>query len=139
MFLRVERKNAEDHRHKLASLTECPFKVTKADNKTVFIERTSLSVERGSRATVVLALRCPTIGDLKNVLQPTEMQMDFPVTSAINLDDIYEPPKKQPKQHETAELTAARTRSQDDTDNTHNAPTQERVIKSKLSTKENNN
>lgn len=76
VFLRVERNNQDDHRNKLAPVAEVPFKVTKTDEKTIVIEKPDRSVERVSRARVVLAPHHHTVQEVSNILKPTKMQAE---------------------------------------------------------------
>ena len=62
VYLRVERKDDTETRHKLAPIAEGPFPVKKVDqeNKTVFLERPDKTVENVSRSRVVLAPKGPS-------------------------------------------------------------------------------
>jgi len=89
VFLRVERKNPKDHRHKLAPIAEGPFLVTKTDKNTVVIERSDRSVEKVSRSRVVLAPKPKTKEEVKEILRPEQLPVDGqPTTEAINLEEV---------------------------------------------------
>lgn len=53
MYLRVEPKNLQHHSHKLASIAEDLYKVTKAENNTVVTDMTDLYVVYVSQSTFI--------------------------------------------------------------------------------------
>lgn len=55
VWLRVEQKKADDHRHKLDPTNERPFKVTETEKNTVTIEKMDGSVENISISRLVIA------------------------------------------------------------------------------------
>ena len=89
VYLRVERKNPKDHRHKLAPVVEGPFRVTKATGNTATIERKDRSVEKVSRSRVVLAPRPPTNQEVQDILRPTKLSdSEGPTNEEGNLQDL---------------------------------------------------
>ena len=58
MFLRVERKDAKLHLHKLAPITGGPYTVNKSEGNTVVIKKDDRFVEHVSLTRVILA---PTV------------------------------------------------------------------------------
>ena len=93
VFLRVERKDDQDTRHKLAPIADGPFPVKKVDReaKTVLIERPDSTVENVSRSRVVLAPRGPSNKQLLEGTRPmtiNEVIVDFPAPEQDNLRHI---------------------------------------------------
>ena len=83
VFLRTEKKDNKDSRHKLAPLAEGPYLVKEVDvdSKTVVIEYGDHTVERVSRSRVVLAPKRLTPAQLQNVIRPSVMKetlLDYP-------------------------------------------------------------
>ena len=66
VFLRVERRNEADTRHKLAAVADGPFQVQGVSNNTVVIARPDNTVERVSRDQVTLAPEQLPVRDLQN-------------------------------------------------------------------------
>lgn len=55
MYIRVERKNSKDDKHKLMPNAEDPFKVMNAETHAVTIKKTDRFVETVLRSRVALA------------------------------------------------------------------------------------
>lgn len=70
VHLRVEWKKPKDHRHKFEPVAEGPYKVTKGDNNTVFIEKMERFVENVSRSRVLLTPRPETRNEVEDILKP---------------------------------------------------------------------
>lgn len=96
VFLPVKRKSAKEHHHKLAPVAEGPFKVTKADNKTVVIQRSDRSVERVSRTRVVLDSKAMSKKDFEDIVKPAEEYLGDPADESANQKDLVKEsrPKK---------------------------------------------
>ena len=109
VYLRVERKNAADHRHKLAPVAEGPFRVTKTTGNTVVIERADRSVERVSRSRVVLAPKPLTEAEMEQTLQPTlvDNTLEYPTSADTNRLDITKPTSDTNVSSETRQAAAA--------------------------------
>ena len=93
VYLRVERKDPTEHRHKLAAIAEGPYRVTKADDATVVIERPDRSVEKVSRSRVVLAPKPTTDEEMKEILKPpmaADKEDDYPTKEVTNLKGIVD-------------------------------------------------
>ena len=92
VYLRVERRDENEHRHKLAAVAEGPFKVLETKGKTVVIERKDNTVERVSRDRVVHAPKPKTVKQLQEVVRPmTDLELTpdaYPVDEESNLRDI---------------------------------------------------
>ena len=93
MYLRVERKDDTETRHKLAPIAEGPFPVKKfyKDNKTVLLERPDKTVENVSRSRVVLAPKGLSSEQLLEATRPMtihEVIADFPAPEQDNLRHI---------------------------------------------------
>ena len=83
VYLRVERKDDTEKRHKLAPIAEGPFQVKKVDkeNKTMLLEKPDNTVENVSRSRVVLAPKGPSIEKLLEATRSmtiNEVIVDFP-------------------------------------------------------------
>lgn len=93
MYHLVDRKDPNEHHHKLASIAEGPsgagpYKATKVDDATVVIEMTDHSVENVSRSHVVLAPKQKANEEMKNILTPTsskDKDDDYPTKENFNL------------------------------------------------------
>ena len=135
VYLRVERRDENEHRHKLAAVAQGPYKVIETKGKTVVIEREDNTVERVSRDRVVLAPKPRTVQEIQQAVRPmTDEQLTqnaYPVSQKTNLQDINEPPEgtnlntnRRRTRSRTKELEASRNLS-DNTEETVNQPIQE--------------
>lgn len=106
-FLHVERNNAKDHHHKLAQVADGPFKITKADDKTVVIERPERSVERISSARVFLAQKAKIEKAFNDILKPFKLDLEYPAREAANRPDFVKPPKPKPEDKPTKSDSAS--------------------------------
>ena len=102
VFLRVERKNPKDHRHKLAPVAEGPFQVTKVDGNTVNIEKAVRSVETVSRSRVVLAPKPASEDEVEKFLKPIDLPEEI-ASEKSNMNDIVASNDKE--DNETAKQT----------------------------------
>ena len=103
VYLRVERKNAKDHRHKLAPVAEGPYRVSKSEGNTVVIELDDRSVERVSRSRVVLAPKPQTSQEAQDLLRPVALPDNGEVTNEEgNLRDIVKRDDKPPNKEKQA-------------------------------------
>ena len=89
VFLRTEKKDDKDSRHKLAQIAEGPYLVKQTDDKskTVVIEYDDKTVENVSRSRVVRAPKRQTPAEIQNVVQPTVTNatfVDYPNTEYVN-------------------------------------------------------
>lgn len=73
VYLRVERKNRNDHRHKLAPVSKEPDKVAKFDDSTVIIKKTYWSIENISRSPVFIAPKPQTEREVGKLLKPMKL------------------------------------------------------------------
>ena len=71
VYLRVERRNPDEHRQKLAPIAEGPYKVNKTDEHTIVIERPKRTVDKVSRSRVVLAPTPKTDEEMQEILKPS--------------------------------------------------------------------
>ena len=70
MFLRIEKRDDNQTRHKLAALAEGPFKVVNAVSRVITIERADGSIEKVSRDRVVLAPPVWEEAEIANAVRP---------------------------------------------------------------------
>lgn len=79
VLLRVERKDKNEKRHKLAQIVKIRFRVLRVDKaaKTVVIKRPDWSVENVSRSRVAIASKSDSVGGNKKETPP------LPITSII--------------------------------------------------------
>ena len=80
VFLRVERRDEREHRHKLAAVADGPYKVNSTHGGTVVIQRPDNSVERVSRSRVVLAPQPRTVNEIQNAIRPLTDEEVIPDT-----------------------------------------------------------
>ena len=121
VYLRVERRDENETRHKLAAVAEGPYKVLEATRRTVVIERPDHSVEKVSRDRVTLAPRPRTVDEVRETIRPmTDQELehnDYPVGEDTNRYDLSreltnedEQPRKsgnnQPNGRDTADSTS---------------------------------
>ena len=98
VYLRKERRDEREHRHKFAAVADGPFKVIKATRQTVVIERTDKSVERVSRdrdlSRVVLAPDPRSLDEVQDAVRPMTddelINRDYPLNEIANMRDIQE-------------------------------------------------
>ena len=114
VYLRVERRDENEHRHKLAAVAEGPFKVMETHDKTVVIERNDKTIERVSRDRVALAPTPKTLEELQNVVRPMtdeELTPDaYPTSEKSNLCDLS---KNQSPTDTTVQQRITRSRSKE--------------------------
>ena len=96
VFLRVERKNDKDTRHKLAPIAEGPYKVKSVNNdaKTVVIEYNDRTVENVSRSRVVLAPEPQSMQELQEKTSPMtihDIVTGLPAPEEDNLKHLLAP------------------------------------------------
>ena len=98
IFLRVERRDENQTRHKLAAVAEGPFPVESVKGHTVVIVRPDETVERVSHDRVVLTPKPLTAAQSQEVTRPlTDEELsvnDFPVTEEVNLRDFIRRPQQ---------------------------------------------
>ena len=93
IFLRIERKDEKETRHKLAPIAEGPFPVIRVDtsSKTVVIKRPDESVENVSRSRVALAPKAEEYGDKTRTQLATPLCdtiTNYPVPEETNLQHV---------------------------------------------------
>ena len=92
VYLRVERRDEREHRHKLAAVAEGPYRVIETKENTVVIERQDKSVERVSRSRVVLAPQPRTVMEIQNAVRPmTDEEVlndEYPISEEVNKRDL---------------------------------------------------
>ena len=92
VFLRIEKKNDRDTRHKQAPIASGPYPVKAIDSKTVVIERSDGTTERVSLNRVVRAPKSSTMDEITDVLQPsTDSQLvpqQWPLQLEPGQDDL---------------------------------------------------
>ncbi len=92
IYLRVERRDENETRHKLAAVAEGPFKVISSTRHTVVIERPDQTVERVSRDRVTLAPRPQKPEEIQQIVRPmTDQEIeryDYPVGEDTNDPDL---------------------------------------------------
>ncbi len=95
VFLRDERKDETDTRHKLAAVAEGPFRVDSVKGNTVVIEYHNAKVERLSRDRVTLAPKSLVPEEIAKILGPiTDAEIvpsEFPIPQDVNLRDFLTP------------------------------------------------
>lgn len=97
VFLRVERKDEKETRHKLAPIAEGPFPVLRVDGaaKTVIIKRPDESLENVSRSRVTIAPK-PENDDHHNKEEPPvlidSIIHDYPAAETTNLQHVADIP-----------------------------------------------
>ena len=132
VFLRVERKNLHDHRHKLAAVAEGPFRVKEAKDDTVVIEKPDRTVERVSRSRVVLAPKPATVREVDAILRPipnAELDKDYPKSEEENRLDLTTPvPSKGPNKPVTPVLKETPKTPTPEVVEENEVPTEEFVI-----------
>ena len=101
VYLRVERRDEAETRHKLAPIAKGPYRVKAVDNrsKTVVIEYDDHSVENVSRSRVVLAPKRITPQELQESTRPsliTETIPDYPASEETNRQHVEEEIHAQP-------------------------------------------
>lgn len=69
VFLRVERKNNKENRHKLAPIADGTLKVVKDSHRIAVIERPDRSVELLSRTCLVLSLKAMSKKEVNDLLK----------------------------------------------------------------------
>ena len=127
IFLRVERKDDKDTRHKLAPIADGPFPVLRVDNtaKTVVIKRPDNSVENVSRSRVALAPKSEeytNIGEKKTPTHLDETLSNYPAPEETNLRHIENIPST--PGNEERDIFAERTNDNpNQTNPTQNSPT----------------
>ena len=91
-YLRVERRDEREHRHKLAAVAEGPYKVLDIRGSTVVIERQDKSIEIVSRSRVVLAPQPRITQEIQDSTRPmTDEELTpttYPASEEINNQDI---------------------------------------------------
>lgn len=97
-------ENPKDHIHKLSNVAEGPFKVKKAEENTVTIEKTDQSVETVSRTLVVLAPTPQTEKKVHKLLQPVKLSTEKE-TEKANMKYIVVDNVDDDKYHEQEEGT----------------------------------
>lgn len=96
LFLRVEQKNENDHRHKLAPFAEGLFKLKKAECKTVVIERPDHFAESVSRVRVAPDPKPKKFTEVNEILKPlstTQTYFVYPENKEMNKTDLTKPLK----------------------------------------------
>ena len=92
MYLRVERRDEREHRHKLAAVAEGPYRVIEVKDSNVVIEKEDNNVERVSRSRVVLAPKPKTVEEIQEDVRPmTDEELDqngYPVPELTNMRDL---------------------------------------------------
>lgn len=71
LYLHLQLKDTDEHRHTLTLMAEGLYKVMKVDYKTVVNEKTYRSVEKVSRSRVVMALKPKTDEEMNEFPKPT--------------------------------------------------------------------
>ena len=97
VFLRVERRNDKEHRHKLAAIADGPYRVkdVNTEAKTVVIEYPDRTVENVSRSRVVLAPEPQTMKQLHDKTRPMTIHdtiTGLPAPESANLRHIVQQP-----------------------------------------------
>ena len=92
IYLRVERRDENETRHKLAAVADGPYRVVEATPLTVVIERPYQTVERVSRDRVTLAPLPRSVEEIQEAIRPmTDEELipdEFPVSESTNLRDL---------------------------------------------------
>lgn len=92
VYLRVERRNEDEHRHKLAAVAEGPYPVLDVKGKTVVIQRRDNTVERVSRDRVINAPAPRTAEEIERITRPMAAgeltPSAFPSSEELNARDI---------------------------------------------------
>ena len=95
VFLRVERKDETESRHKLAAVAEGPYKVESVKGNTVVIVYPDAKVERVSKDRVTLAPKSLEAHEIAKLVAPiTDQELvpaQFPISQAVNLRDVLAP------------------------------------------------
>ncbi len=112
VYVRVERRDEKEHRHKLAAVAEGPYRVIETKDTTVTIEKDDKSVERLSRSRVVAAPEPRMETEIQESVRPMTdeelNQHDYPA----KLKDKRVQPREKNKQtpQDATELTPNRSK-----------------------------
>ncbi len=133
VFLRTERRDDNETRHKLAAIAEGPYRVESVRGNTVVIVYPDDKVERVSMDRVTLAPKSLAPEQIAKLLGPiTDEEIvpsEYPIPQEVNLRDVLTPPNDAPR-NTNATASARETRPEGpspDQDNSrypdHNDPT----------------
>ncbi len=95
VFLRVERRDENETRHKLAPVADGPFRVGSVRGNTAVIEYPDAKVERVSKDRITLAPKSLEPEEIAKVLGPiTDEELvpsNYPIPQDVNLRDVLTP------------------------------------------------
>lgn len=104
VYLRVERKDPNEHRHKLPPIAKGPWKVIKVDDKTVVIEKTDrLKV---SHLRILLAPEPKSKKEMESIFKPTKVKhkdTSYPTKKEVNMNDVANKAKEEDDEREHEE------------------------------------
>lgn len=92
VYLRVEKRDENQTRHKLAAVAEGPYPVQSIHDNTVVIQRPDNSVERVSKDRVTLAPKQMDAKETQSRVSPMTVEElqphEYPVDTQVNLKDV---------------------------------------------------